>query len=96
MAIPEKILFHVIAMIGMKSWRKYLYSAISGTSMASPQVVGILALAATNKRRFTQKDALRYIKDHSKSDMTYQMSFIPLFTNLNIRIPLDQWCSSSF
>lgn len=48
------------------------YSTLSGTSMASPQVAGILALAATNKRRFTQKDALRYINDHSKSsDMTF-------------------------
>lgn len=50
------------------------YNAISGTSMASPQVTGILALAATNKRRFTQKDALRYIAKHSKtSDMTFDV-----------------------
>jgi len=67
------------------------YRAISGTSMASPQVVGILALAATNKRRFTQKDALRYIKDHSKSsDMTFDanVTFGYFNNNLNVRIPL--------
>lgn len=50
------------------------YNTLSGTSMASPQVAGILALAATNKRRFTQKDALRYIAKHSKtSDMTFDV-----------------------
>jgi plastocyanin len=67
------------------------YRAISGTSMASPQVAGILALAATNKRRFTQKDALRYIKDHSKSsDMTFDANipFSDFSSNLNVRIPI--------
>lgn len=34
---------------------------IDGTSMASPQVCGIVACAATNKARFTQSDALEYL-----------------------------------
>lgn len=74
------------------------YSAISGTSMASPQVAGILALAATNKRRFTQKDALRYIKDHSKSsDMTFNanVTWSDLSIGLNVRIPLFPDLSSN-
>ena len=74
------------------------YSAISGTSMASPQVAGIIALAATNKRRFTQKDALRYIKDHSKSsDMTFNanITYTSFSNNLNIRIPLYPDLSSN-
>ena len=74
------------------------YSAISGTSMASPQVVGILALAATNKRRFTQKDALRYIKNHSKSsDMTFDANVLysNYGNNFNVRIPLYPDLSSS-
>jgi plastocyanin len=66
------------------------YSAISGTSMASPQIAGILALAATNKRRFTQKDALRYIKDHSKSsDMTFDANVkSSKYNTENIRLAL--------
>ena len=74
------------------------YSAISGTSMASPQIVGILALAATNKRRFTQKDALRYIKDHSKSsDMTFNanVTWSSLSIGLNVRLPLFPDLSSN-
>ena len=35
---------------------------ISGTSMASPQVAGILACAATGKNRFTQEDAFGVIE----------------------------------
>ena len=74
------------------------YRAISGTSMASPQIVGILALAATNKRRFTQKDALRYIKDHSKSsDMTFNanVTWSSLDIGLNVRLPLFPDLSSN-
>ena len=44
---------------------------ISGTSMASPQVAGVLACAASRKERFTQDDARRYLNDTSKyNDMT--------------------------
>ena len=74
------------------------YSALSGTSMASPQIVGILALAATNKRRFTQKDALRYIKDHSKSsDMTFDanVTYSNYDNNIMIGVPLYPDLSSN-
>ena len=74
------------------------YASISGTSMASPQVAGILALAASNKRRFTQKDALKYIANHSKSsDMTFDANVtLDAFNGgLNVRIPLFPDLSSS-
>jgi len=41
---------------------------ISGTSMASPQVCGILACAATNRERFTNDDAIGYIRELSRDD----------------------------
>ena len=44
---------------------------ISGTSMAAPQVTGVLACAASRKERFTQDDARKYLNDTSKfNDMT--------------------------
>ena len=44
---------------------------ISGTSMAAPQVTGVLGCAASRKERFTQDDARRYLNDTSKyNDMT--------------------------
>ena len=47
------------------------YASWNGTSMASPQVCGVVALAATNKRRFTQTDAKAYLERTSlQSDMT--------------------------
>ncbi len=49
----------------------YFYP-LSGTSMASPQVCGILALAATAKERFTASDALAYLQREVKlNDMTF-------------------------
>ena len=48
------------------------YDAISGTSMASPQVCGVIACLATGKERFTQVDAFGYLNQHSVySDMTF-------------------------
>jgi len=48
------------------------YNAISGTSMASPQVCGVLATLATAKRRFAQSDAIGYIQRNSElNDMTF-------------------------
>lgn len=41
----------------------------SGTSMASPQVTGILACAATNRERFTHDDAMGYIRGLSRDDL---------------------------
>ena len=41
------------------------YYSISGTSMASPQVAGILAIYASGKSRFTHQDALRYLTQHN-------------------------------
>ena len=49
----------------------YFYP-INGTSMASPQVCGIVACAASGKDRFTQEDARRYLQKTSLSgDMTF-------------------------
>ena len=42
---------------------------IQGTSMASPQVCGILALAASGRGRFTQDDAIGYIRGLSRDDL---------------------------
>ena len=44
----------------------------SGTSMASPQVTGILACAASGRERFTQDDAIGYVRNMSlDGDMTF-------------------------
>jgi len=49
----------------------YFYP-IQGTSMASPQVAGVLACLATGKDRFTQGTARKYLAEHSiYSDMTF-------------------------
>ena len=51
------------------------YDAISGTSMASPQVCGVIACLATAKERFTQADALGYLNQHSiYGDMTFDVA----------------------
>ena len=48
------------------------FGSISGTSMASPQVCGVLATLATAKRRFSQSDAIGYIQRNSElDDMTF-------------------------
>lgn len=49
----------------------YFYP-IQGTSMACPQVTGILACAATNKPRFTQDDARAYL---NKTSIIGEMDF---------------------
>jgi len=41
------------------------YRAISGTSMASPQVCGVAACLASGKERFTQEDMYDYIEQYS-------------------------------
>lgn len=51
------------------------YLNFSGTSMAAPQVSGVLACAATGKSRFTYDDALYYLyKTSKKNDMTFNVS----------------------
>lgn len=48
------------------------FQAISGTSMASPQVTGIAAVLASGKGRFTNEDVLKYLKESSTyDDMTF-------------------------
>lgn len=42
---------------------------ISGTSMASPQVCGILACAATGRERFTNDDAIQFIRNFSRDNL---------------------------
>tara|TARA_B100002019_G_scaffold293356_1_gene320366 strand:- start:5215 stop:7956 length:2742 start_codon:yes stop_codon:yes gene_type:complete len=54
------------------------YRAISGTSMASPQVCGIAACLASGRERFTQDDMLDWIDQHSHdlgSDGNTELSF---------------------
>jgi plastocyanin len=51
------------------------YDAISGTSMASPQVCGVIACVATGKERFSQYDAKRYLNNTSLlGDMTFDVA----------------------
>ncbi len=44
------------------------FKAISGTSMASPQVCGVAACLATNKHRFTNRDVIGFIEYAGKYD----------------------------
>ena len=51
------------------------YQGISGTSMASPQVAGVLACQATGKERFSNYDAKRYVNNTSRQgDMTFDVA----------------------
>jgi len=51
------------------------FSAISGTSMASPQVTGVAACLATGKTRFTNSDVLGYIQRFGRQgDMAFDVS----------------------
>ena len=51
------------------------YYPIQGTSMASPQVCGVIACLATGKDRFTQADARGYLNKHSVyGDMTFDVA----------------------
>ena len=51
------------------------YYPIQGTSMASPQVCGVIACLATGKERFTQADALGYLNQFSiYGDMTFDVA----------------------
>ena len=48
------------------------YFTLNGTSMASPQVAGVVATLATAKYRFTNSDVKGYLQRHSKdNDMTF-------------------------
>ena len=51
------------------------FRSISGTSMATPQVCGLVALAASGKERFTQSDAIAIIDRFGKAgDMTFDVN----------------------
>ena len=51
------------------------YYPIPGTSMASPQVCGVIACVASGKPRFTQADALGYLTKNSVyGDMTFDVA----------------------
>ena len=50
------------------------FKAISGTSMASPQVAGVAACLATNKMRFTNRDLIGYLEYASiKDEMSWDL-----------------------
>ena len=50
------------------------FASISGTSMATPQVCGLIALAASGKERFTQTDAIAIIDRFGKAgDITFDV-----------------------
>ena len=50
------------------------FKAISGTSMASPQVCGVAACLATNKMRFTNRDLIGYLEYSSiKDEMSWDL-----------------------
>ena len=50
------------------------FGTMSGTSMASPQVCGVLATLATAKIRFNQSDAIGYLQRNSElNDMTFDL-----------------------
>ena len=52
----------------------YFYP-IQGTSMASPQVCGVIACMASGKTNFTQSDARKYLNDTSREgDMTFDVA----------------------
>ena len=52
----------------------YFYP-IDGTSMASPQVCGVIACVAGGKTRFTQDDARKYLNDTNiQNDMTFDLT----------------------
>ena len=51
------------------------FRAISGTSMAAPQVAGIIACQATAKERYSHQDAVSYIQKTSlQGDMTFDVA----------------------
>ena len=51
------------------------FASISGTSMAAPQVCGLIALAASGKSRFTQSDAIAVLDNYGlRGDMTFDVS----------------------
>jgi subtilisin family serine protease len=50
------------------------YTRLSGTSMASPQVSGVVACLTVGKERFTNNDARGYLNRHSiDDDMTFNI-----------------------
>ncbi len=52
------------------------FYAISGTSMASPQVTGVAACLATGKERFTNSDVKSFLQNYCKdSDMTFDDTY---------------------
>jgi plastocyanin len=46
----------------------YYLASISGTSMASPQVCGVIACLAEQEPNLTQAEALQYLKENSKAN----------------------------
>lgn len=47
----------------------YYLASINGTSMASPQVCGVIACLAETEPNLTQAEALQYLKEHSLTEV---------------------------
>ena len=76
------------------------YYSISGTSMASPQVAGVLACLATGQERFTQGFAKKYLKETSVyGDMDFDVntggSSTPTTFNVTVTTPGFNYEASS-
>ena len=76
------------------------YYSISGTSMASPQVAGVLACLATGKERFTQGFAKKYLKETGvygdmDFDVTTGGSSTPTTFNVTVTTPGFNYEASS-
>ena len=67
------------------------YYPISGTSMASPQVSGVIACLATGKQRFVQDSAFKYLKEHSiYNEMDFDVGAVtstPTIFNVTVTTP---------
>lgn len=69
---------------------------LSGTSMASPQVCGILACAATGRERFTNDDAIQFIRNFSRDDLMDFDILGATGNNYNISIDRAQTTSQDY
>ena len=68
---------------------QYFLNKISGTSMASPQVCGVLACALENYPDMNQNEALQYLKHYSKSN---QISNLEVNIGTYLEVDINTVC----